>query len=674
MSDINIPGVAAGKYDKLIETLLQKERAPRDSAAENLQEYKRRYALWQSINRFSSDVREKTRTLYSFNNPFAEKQVESSNEQAITATASRNAREQKIKITVNQKAQPDSFLSKDLLKDYQVPPGKYTFAIGEKKSTIDWQGGHYKKFIDLVNRKARDHLRISEIKTTDSSHSLLFEAQAEGSNNKLRFEDDALPFALENEIIKKNEGDGYELLAQNISIAPQATERISFPYMVLSTQQSTLEYTVQLQAGNDEPEQTDNQPAVEQPNESAPETQASETQDAPEQSDAQVSEVNAAEPPAIPEESSKPEKTADTVSDEKPAKNSQTHPMFSLITPQGSLIPLPPIEDSNAAQIFAVPINKKGHSVGLSIRNTSSRTLHIDSIKISIPDSQAEYIPVNAVSRAQDAVVNFEGITVIRGKNDIDDLIPGVTLHVADTTDKKEVISVTPDSAAAKNAIIEFVATYNRLLAEINIATSKQPEIIEEIGYFNDDERKQAEENLGLLFSDTTLTTLKNNLRQVVSNVYRKNDATTIRSLSHIGISTKTDTNSTIYAAQLRGYLEIDEKQLDEALKNNIEDVRALFGYDTNNDRIADDGVAVQLYAQIDPYIQRGGIFATRTNGLKTQMQTAEARIERYDKQLEKKARELQQKYGAMDGSLKNLERQSRIIDDFSKQNKKTKD
>ncbi|MGP1454158.1 MAG: flagellar filament capping protein FliD [Treponema sp.] len=673
MSDINIPGVAAGKYDKLIETLMQRERAPRDSAAENLQEYKRRYELWQSINRFSNDVREKTRTLYSFNNPFAEKRIESSNEQAITATASRGAREQKVKIAVNQKAQADSFLSKDLQKDYQVPTGKYTFAIGEKKITIDWQGGHYKKFIDLVNRKARNNLRISEIKTTDSSHSLLFEAQSEGSSNKLQFEDDALTFALDNEIIKKNDGDGYEILTQNISIAPQATEQLSFPHMVLSTQQSTLEYTAQLQSTNTNTNQADSQSAVEQPAEAPPESQAPETQDTPAQSDTQAPEVTEPEPQPVQEESSKQEKTAEPASDEEPPKNTQTHPMLSLIAPQGSLIPLPPIEDINDAQIFTVPLNKKGNSVGLSIRNTSGRTLHIDSIKIRTPDLQAEYIPVNAVSRAQDAVVTFEGITVIRGKNDIDDLVPDVTLHIADTTEKKEVISVTPDSSAAKNAIIEFVATYNRLLAEINIATSKQPEIIEEISYFTDEERKQAEENLGLLFSDTTLATLKNNLRQVVSNVYRKNDETTIRSLSHIGISTKTDTNSTIYAAQLRGYLEIDEKQLDEALKNNIEDVRALFGYDTNNDRIADDGVAVQLYAQIDPYIQRGGIFATRTNGLKTQMQTVEARIERYDKQLEKKEQELKQKYGVMDGSLKNLERQSRIIDDFSKQNK-TKD
>ena len=39
MSDMNIPGIGAGKYDNLIETLMKKERAPRDSAAEDLKKY-----------------------------------------------------------------------------------------------------------------------------------------------------------------------------------------------------------------------------------------------------------------------------------------------------------------------------------------------------------------------------------------------------------------------------------------------------------------------------------------------------------------------------------------------------------------------------------------------------------------------------------------------------------
>ena len=211
-------------------------------------------------------------------------------------------------------------------------------------------------------------------------------------------------------------------------------------------------------------------------------------------------------------------------------------------------------------------------------------------------------------------------------------------------------------------------------MAEINIVTSNQPAIINEIEYFTDEERKTAEENLGALFGDTTLSSLKNDLRQIVSNVYRKNVDTPVRTLAQIGISTKSDTSSGVNESRLRGYLEIDEKKLDEALKNSIEDVRYLFGYDTDNDILIDDGVAFQVFRQIDPYVQRGGIFSTRTNGLATQIKTSKEKIARYDKALEKKEQELRQKYSSMDGSLRSLQKQSDMITDFNKQNRRNSD
>ena len=110
MSDINIPGIGAGKYDNLIEALMKKERIPRDSAAEDLKKYEQQESIWRKINQFSTEIREKTRELYSFNNPFVEKIVTSSNERAITATASRDAHEQTFKIFIDQTAQTDSFL------------------------------------------------------------------------------------------------------------------------------------------------------------------------------------------------------------------------------------------------------------------------------------------------------------------------------------------------------------------------------------------------------------------------------------------------------------------------------------------------------------------------------------------------------------------------------------
>ena len=142
--------------------------------------------------------------------------------------------------------------------------------------------------------------------------------------------------------------------------------------------------------------------------------------------------------------------------------------------------------------------------------------------------------------------------------------------------------------------------------------------------------------------------------------------------MAQIGISTKSDASSGYNEARLRGYLEIDEKKLDEALKTSMDDVRALFGYDTDNDILVDDGVAFQFFRQIDPYVQRGGIFSTRTNGLTAQIKTNKERIARYDKELEKKEQALKQKYGAMDGSLRKLQKQSEMIDNFRKQNQKS--
>jgi len=659
VSDINIPGIGAGKYDNLIEALMKKERIPRDSAAEDLKKYEQQESIWRKINQFSTEIREKTRELYSFNNPFVEKIVTSSNERAITATASRDAHEQTFKIFIDQTAQTDSFLSKELPKDFQVAQGVYTFTVGEKSISVNWQGGKYRNFIETVNKKGKNIIHISEIKTTPSAFSLLFESQISGEANRLSFSEDALSFALENEIIKKNDRSAANAATSAAVVSSQTTERIVFPQPVRKAQQYILEYTVSIHSGST-------------PAENMTDT-ISDTIDSGEAIYEQfgsvsykgVTVMNAASDSDItPEALGK--KTDNPIED---------YNVLSLTSQQGTLIPLPTLANTSEPQTFNIPLSEYGDIAGITVHNNNTdKTISIEDIKVYDPKATGEYIPVNPVSQAQDAILTFEGIRIKRNKNKIDDLIPGVTLQLEDKTEKKESISIKPDTETAKNAIIEFVAKYNRLLAEINIVTSNQPAIIDEIGYFTDDERKTAEENLGALFGDTTLSSLKNNLRQIVSNVYRKNADTAIRSLIQIGISTKSDTSAGLNDARLRGYLEIDEKTLDNALKNSMDDIRYLFGYDTDNDILIDDGVAFQVFKQIDPYVQRGGIFSTRTNGLTAQIKTNKEKIARYDKELEKKEKALKQKYGTMDGSLRKLQKQSDMIDNFKNQNKKNSD
>ena len=653
---MNIPGIGAGKYDNLIETLMKKERAPRDSAAEDLKKYERQNTIWRKINQVSGEIREKTRDLYSFNNPFVEKTVTSSNERAVTATASRDAREQTFKISIDRIAQADSFLSNEVAKDFQVSKGVYTFSVGEKKFSVNWQGGKYRNFIDAVNKKGKGVLRISEIKTSPGAVSLLFESQLMGETNKLEFSDDALSFALENGLIKKNDRPAVDAEKTEAVIPAQTTERIAFSKPVRGSQQYVLEYTVSLQNNSAPPER----PSSEDPSVANGDPVYEQVGSA---SYKGVTVTNApSDAGIVPEMFGVHSETGVPVED---------YNVLSLVSPRGTLIPLSPLADTAEAQTFSIPLSEYGDITGITVHNNNTdKSVSIEQIKVYDPKATGEYIPVNPVSQAQDASLTFEGIPVKRSTNKIDDLIPGVTLQLEDKTDKPENISIKPDNQPAKDAIIEFVAKYNRLLAEINIVTSNQQAVIDEIEYFTDDERKTAEENLGALFGDTTLSSLKNNLRQIVANVYRKNADTSIRTLSQIGISTKSDTSSGLNEARLRGYLEIDEKKLDEALQNSMEDVRYLFGYDTDNDVLIDDGVAYQVFKQIDPYVQRGGIFSTRTNGLAAQIKTSKEKIARYDKALEKKEQELRQKYGDMDGTLRSLQKQSDMINNFSRQNR----
>ena len=49
----------------------------------------------------------------------------------------------------------------------------------------------------------------------------------------------------------------------------------------------------------------------------------------------------------------------------------------------------------------------------------------------------------------------------------IDDLVPNVTIHAHESSEKQEKLTIKPDVEAVKNAIIELVAKYNRVFATI---------------------------------------------------------------------------------------------------------------------------------------------------------------------------------------------------------------
>ncbi len=652
MSDISIPGVNS-KYESLVEALMKKERIPRDREAESLEKLKLQDKSWKQLNKLSVEVKDIAKNLYSYSNPFAEKLVESTNERSLTATADRSVKDQTIKLNVIQVAEADKFISSEIDDELKIPKGKYSFRVGEKAFSLNWRGGKYKSFINSINKRGKKILNIKEIKITPESKSLLFSSEITGEKNKLVFEDDALTLALKLGLIKKNDTSAIKVSKTSLNAKPESNQKITFSETVRAKDQYTMELKISVRELSDEEKaklgnnNNDDKKIYEK-----------------------IGSISY-KGVFLQNERSKDgivENNQSESSSEKTEINDMN--VLALESTRGVMIPLPPLADTEDVQSIRVPMADYGNVKALAVNNNNSKKyVLIESVKIYDPKATGEYVPVKPVSTAQDSIVNFEGIQIKRDTNKVDDLVPGITLNLYEPSDKQEKITVKPDVELVKNSLIEFVAKYNRLLAEVNIVTKNQPEVIDELGYLSEEESKSAEEKLGIAYGDSTLRSYKSKLQSIVSMPYKSSDDTNIFMLSQLGISTKSDKSSGVDMSRLRGYLEIDEKKLDEALQNNMEDVKLFFGFDSDGDILIDSGLAHALYEQINPYTQRGGIFSIKTNSLKTRMVASEKKLENYDKKLEQKEVQLRRKYGAMEGAVKNLEKQSDAIKNFSKQN-----
>ena len=177
MAGINIPGVT-DKYNTndTVEKLMQIERIPLTREQKQLDEYKSQKDAWREINTQLTSLRDSTKTLYSYENPFNNKITSSTDEMAITAEANRGAEIQSFKIDVIQPATADRFLTEELASDYKVPAGMFTFKVNDKQVNINWKGGSLKEFSDAINKRSNGVVKSMIIGASAGKKTLLIES------------------------------------------------------------------------------------------------------------------------------------------------------------------------------------------------------------------------------------------------------------------------------------------------------------------------------------------------------------------------------------------------------------------------------------------------------------------------------------------------------------------
>ena len=174
-----------------------------------------------------------------------------------------------------------------------------------------------------------------------------------------------------------------------------------------------------------------------------------------------------------------------------------------------------------------------------------------------------------------------------------------------------------------------------------------------------------------MFMADFSLTNAKSSLQTITSGSYKYDADAQITMLSQIGISTNASGSSSGFSeSRLRGYLEIDEKKLDSALQNNLDSVKKIFGYDSNGDLIIDSGIGYAMDKQLGAYVQMGGIIASKTATLDTQIKNTQVQITKLQSQLDDKETQLKEKYGQMESTLNSLQTQQDSISNFSNKNR----
>ena len=326
------------------------------------------------------------------------------------------------------------------------------------------------------------------------------------------------------------------------------------------------------------------------------------------------------------------------------------------------------IDEETGEKTISLPLKEYPEIESIIVRNRNTGTqINLSQFSTYDEKKNQDYAPVNPSSQAGDAIIKYEGIIITRPNNKIDDVVPHVTLNVHAPTKETATIDITSDKESAKNALIEFVGRYNQVLAEMTILSENKPEIIDELDYLSDSEKEEAQKKLGMFQNDFSLTNGKSSMRSIVTANYKWSDEATLTMLNQIGISSRASGNSGGYvASQMRGYLEIDEKKLDSALEEHMDEIKNLFGYDRDGDLVIDSGIGYALDKQLTSWTQSGGIIATKNSGIDTKIKASESNIKRLESQLATKEAQLKNKYGQMEGTLNNLNAQSSTIQSFA--------
>ncbi len=669
--EIAIPGQTSSTgldVNKAIKDLVEVEKRPIKRLEKEIKKYNTEVRLWNNIESKMKQLEAFAKDLYGFNNPFAERLVESSDEKVLTAEAQRNIEEGEYFFTVKQLASADRWISKTIPEDFKAPRGNYVFSVGDEKVSFSFNGKSIDSLIERINTKGKEFVEARKIqqKSQDEGYQILLESKRKGKENALLLGGVAALFSRKVGLQKEYEEK------ENITVLPitkrSITTYISDETLFVEGKGNSLELqpgaAAKIIIDADIPQSIKNsQTATVTFTFSSLLQQSDVLKNISDNFYSPVDKALSTTLEDITIVGIHPQSGLENIEEKDFAvvmALQNDAPLF--IKREESLIP-------NNEFNFSVPLKKikdnEGRVAFVLVNPFPGYVLAVKRVVASnMEKGENKLLPVRSLSQAQNAIIEYDGIDIERETNTINDIIPGLTLSLKRSSKEQVLVSVSKDVDIIKNKIIGFVGSYNQLMRELTIYTGRDATVLDDFNFTSDSKRKEAEKNIGKLVREFNLLQLVVRLRSITVNPYANAVDQTITTLKSIGIAANlARTDTSIFSSR---YLDIDENTLDSMISNKVLAVKHLFGGDNDEDGVIDNGAAFRIAGEVKPYLGVGGTIYQRKRTINRRVSDNKEQITKYSERVERYEAKLKEKFGKMESAINQLKDASTAFDRFN--------
>lgn len=268
--------------------------------------------------------------------------------------------------------------------------------------------------------------------------------------------------------------------------------------------------------------------------------------------------------------------------------------------------------DPNAPHRLVLNTTTTGEESAISKIEVNGGTQELSDL-LSYDANDSNVGTVTQQRAAMDANVTINGISTTSASNTLEDVIDGVTITLREeNVDKPATLKIAEDNSVTSKAIKDFVENYNKIRDSITSLTS-----------YNIEKQQGA-----ALTGDSTARRLQSDLSGLISHFSSDGD---VRSLSQMGITVDVKT----------GKLEINDEKLNEALDNNMDDVKRVFA--------GTNGI-VDRMGQIErSYNGTGGTFSIYNDSLKSNISDIQKQYQVTSDRIDQKMENYRKQFSQLD-------------------------